>query len=193
MTIDHDLGPAAGQVSGLIAGVREDHLSLATPCEQWTVDDLLRHLLDLTAAFAAAASKAPYPAGVSGGLAGDWRNRLDTQLDDLVAAWRTAEAWEGDASAGGVTMPAPVMGVVALDELVLHGWDLAQATGQPYDADPASVRACLGFAASMSVPGEEAGREGLYGPVVPVPDDAPDLVRLLGFAGRDPGDGWRDR
>lgn len=83
-------------------------------------------------------------------------------------------------------MPAQVMGVVALDELVVHGWDLARATGQPFTADPASLRESLGFAASMSEPGQEAGREGLYGPVVRVPDDAPDLDRLLGFAGRDP-------
>ena len=78
------------------------------------------------------------------------------------------------------------MGVVALDALVLHGWDLARATGQPFNVDSASVQACLGFAASMSEPGQEAGREGLYGPVARVPDDAPDLDRLLSFAGRDP-------
>ena len=83
-------------------------------------------------------------------------------------------------------MPAGIMGIVALDELVLHGWDLARATGQPFQADPASVRASLGFAASMSEPGQEAGREGLYGPVVAVPSTASDLDRLLGFAGRDP-------
>ena len=84
-------------------------------------------------------------------------------------------------------MPAEIMGMVALDELVLHGWDLARATGQPFHADPASVQASLGFfAASMSEPCQEAGREGLYGPVVPVPDGASDLDRLLGFAGRDP-------
>lgn len=47
----------------------------------------------------------------------------------------------------------------------------------------------LGFAASMSEPGQDAGRESLYGPVVPIPADAPDLDRLLGFAGRDPH--WR--
>lgn len=83
-------------------------------------------------------------------------------------------------------MPAEVMGVVALDELVLHGGDLARATGQPFQADPASVQASLGFAASMSEPDQQAGREGLYGPVVAIPPGASDLDQLLGFAGRDP-------
>ena len=78
------------------------------------------------------------------------------------------------------------MGVVALDELVLHGWDLARATGQQFQADPASVQASLGFAVSMSEPEQQAGREGLYGPVVAIPSDASELDQLLGFAGRGP-------
>lgn len=189
MTIDQDLAPAAEQVSRLAAGVRDEQLDLSTPCAQWSVADLLRHLLELTSAFTAAARKAPFPGDGSGRpaqLPPDWRSLLGDRLAVLVAAWREPEAWEGEAEAGGVTMPADVMGVVALDELVLHGWDLARATGQSFDADPASVQACTGFAAAMSVPGEEAGRAGLYGPVVEVPADARGLDRLLGLAGRDP-------
>ncbi|GAA4484697.1 TIGR03086 family metal-binding protein [Rhodococcus olei] len=189
MTIDHDLAPAAEQVSRLAAGVRENQLDLPTPCAQWSVADLLRHLLELTAAFTAAARKTPFPGDGSGRpahLPPDWRTRLDAGLDALVDAWRAPAAWAGEAEAGGVTLPADVMGVVALDELFLHGWDLARATGQRFDSDPATVQGCLGFAAAMSEPAEEAGREGLYGPVVPVPSDAPDLDRLLGFAGREP-------
>ncbi|CAM2953907.1 TIGR03086 family metal-binding protein [Prescottella defluvii] len=189
MTIEHDLGPAAAQLARLAAGVRSDHFDRPTPCTDWSVADLLRHLLELTNAFTAAARKAPFPADGSArptDLPADWQAQFDGQLDALAEAWREPGAWQGEAEAGGVTMPAAVMGVVALDELVLHGWDLARATGQPFDADPAAVEASLGFAASMSVPGEEAGREGLYGPVVPVPDDASDLDRLLGYAGRDP-------
>ena len=41
-------------------------------------------------------------------------------------------------------MPAPAMAVVALDELVIQGWDRAVATDQPYAPDEPSVQACLG-------------------------------------------------
>lgn len=189
MTIDFDLEPAAAQVARVADGVRDEHLGLPTPCTDWSVADLLQHLLELTTAFTAAARKAALPedgAAQATGLPADWREQLVRHLDVLVAAWREPAAWQGETEAGGVTMPADVTAAVAVDELVLHGWDLARATGQPFESDPVSVEASLGFAASMSVPGEEAGREGLYGPVVPVPDDAPALDRLLGYAGRDP-------
>lgn len=86
-------------------------------------------------------------------------------------------------------MPAPVMAVVALDELVVHGWDLAVATGQEYRSDDDSVRRCLAFAESVG--DDPEARAGLYGPVVPVPADAPLLDRLLGATGRDPR--WQPR
>lgn len=189
MTIGYDLTLPAAQLARLADGVDDDQLGAATPCGDWSVAVLLGHLLGLTVAFTAAASKGPFPASApepDGRLPADWKDQLHERLDALVAAWRAPEAWEGETEAGGVTMPAEIMGVVALDELVLHGWDLAQATGQPFHADPASVQASLGFAAWMSEPGQEAGREGLYGPVLAIPDDAPALDRLLGFAGRDP-------
>jgi uncharacterized protein (TIGR03086 family) len=82
-------------------------------------------------------------------------------------------------------MPAPAMGVVALNEVLVHGWDLAVATGQPYRPDPASAEKCLAFAIEFAGSAPEA-RDGIYGPVVPVPDDAPVFDRLLGQTGRDP-------
>lgn len=67
--------------------------------------------------------------------------------------------------AGGVTMPAETIGTVALDELVLHGWDLARATGQPFSCDPVSSAAVLAFTAASAQPEHAAGRDGLFGPV----------------------------
>jgi uncharacterized protein (TIGR03086 family) len=84
-----------------------------------------------------------------------------------------------------------VAGLVALDELVVHGWDIARATGQPYDCDPASLEAVHGFVLQFSEPGLEAEREGLFGPVVDVPADAPLLDRVIGLTGRDPA--WSRR
>jgi uncharacterized protein (TIGR03086 family) len=85
-----------------------------------------------------------------------------------------------------VKLPAEQMGVVALDELVIHGWDLARGTGQSFHCDPTSTAAVLAFTRESAQPEHAAMRDGLFGPVVDVTDDAPPLDRALGFAGRDP-------
>ncbi|MCW2534490.1 MAG: hypothetical protein JWQ26_189 [Modestobacter sp.] len=190
-TTTPDLAPQAAAVSRLVAGVRDDQLPDPTPCADTPVAGLLDHLVGLTLAFRLAAEKSPLPGAASASaadLAPDWRERLPRQLQELVAAWRSPAAWEGNALAGGVQLPAAAMGVVALNEVLVHGWDLAVATGQPYDVDGAAAAACLRFTVDFAAGAPEA-RAGMYGPVVPVPDDAPVLDRLLGQTGRNPS--WR--
>jgi uncharacterized protein (TIGR03086 family) len=187
-----DLAPAAKRMAALVGGVSDNQLGGVTPCPAYTLGDLLDHVGGLSIAFTAAARKAELPGG-SQGPSGDasrleegWRDRIARDLDTLAAAWTEPQAWTGTAVAGGVEMPAEVAALVALDELVVHGWDVARASGQPFDVDPVSLEAVHGFVAQFSGPGQEESRAGLFGPVVPVPDDAPLLDRVVGMAGRDP-------
>ena len=185
-----DMGAAADQVARVVAGIRDDQLDDPTPCDGTSVRALLDHVVGLTYAFRRAAEKTPLPDAPSAsadGLVDDWRTRLPAQLSALAEAWRSPGAWEGMASAGGVTMPAPAMATVAMDEVVVHGWDLAVATGQPYSVSDEDAVVCTSFAGAVGESPEE--RAGLYGPRVPVPADAPPLDRLLGLTGRDPA--WR--
>ncbi|SOC50307.1 TIGR03086 family protein [Blastococcus aggregatus] len=186
-TPNFDLAPAADELRRVAGAVDDAQLDGPTPYGPMTVAGLLDHLLGLTLACRMAAEKV-VPGGApqadAANLAADWRTRLPARLDELVQAWRKPDAWEGMAEAGGVQMPGAVMAVVALDELVVHGWDLAVATGQEYRPDEASAQRCLEFAASFG--DDPEARAGLYGPVVPVPEDAPLLDRLLGQTGRDP-------
>lgn len=201
MTAILDLDPPARQLMRLLHGVTDDQLSARTPCAAYIVGDLLDHLMGLTIAFRNAATKSTGSResgvdessrksrpgeGRAANLHPDWRRLLPLQLNELVAAWRDPAAWEGTTEAGGVTLPAEVMGSVALDELVLHGWDLARGTGQSFECDPNSAEVCFEFTSAMSTPGEEGSREGLFGPVVDVPLDAPLFHRALGLSGRDP-------
>ncbi len=186
-TMQLDLGPQAAELARVVAGIRDDQLGDPTPCAGTPVAGLLAHVVDLTTAFRMAAEKTPVSGGPSASaddLPPDWRTGIPAQLDALVEAWRRPSAWEGAAEAGGVTMPAPVAAAVALDEVLVHGWDLAVATGQDYRPDPASVQECLEMVGDRTAATDEP--EGLFGPVVPVPDDAPAFDRLLGQTGRDP-------
>ncbi len=189
-----DLEPAAREVIRLLDGVTDDRMADPTPCVDMPVAALLDHLMGLSMAFtwaarkttpAAAPDAAGPPAPSAERLDPQWRTVLPERLEELVEAWRSPAAWEGETVAGGVTLPAEQMAVVALDELVLHGWDLASATGQPFRCDEASTAAVLAF--TTAVAQEDAvAREGLFGPEVTVPPDAPAFDRALGLAGRDP-------
>ena len=187
-----DLEPAAREVRRLLGGVADEQMADPTPCAGTSVAGLLDHLMGLTLAFTWAAQKqtvagerGPAQAGADK-LDPAWRTVLPQRLEQLVDAWRVPSAWDGVTAAGGATLPAAVTGVVALDELVLHGWDLARATGQPFRCDPISTEAVLEFTRQTTLPANEAMRAGIFGPVVAVPDTALALDRALGYAGRDP-------
>ena len=90
--------------------------------------------------------------------------------------------------AGGLDMPAEVAGRVAINEIVVHGWDIATATGQPYSCEPELLEAAYEFVQS-AVDQNPEGTPGLFGAPVAVPDDAPLLDRLIGLTGRDPAGG----
>ena len=184
-----DLGPAGERLLAVAGNVGDHQLDDPTPCEGRTVGQLVQHLVGLTQAFRAAAAKdfGPFTdtSPDDGGwpdVEPGWREALGEHVPRLVAAWREPGAWEGMTRAGGVDLPGQVGGLVALDELVLHGWDLARATGQSYDCDDATAGACLQFVGGF----DEGGTPGLFGPSVQVGPDASAFEQLLARSGRDP-------
>jgi hypothetical protein len=154
---------AASAMATVVRGVRDDQLGGPTPCPAYRVGDLAEHVGGLTVAFVHAARKTDLPGEAGPG-----------------------DAWTGTTMAGPVEMPAPAAALVVLDELVVHAWDLAVATGQPYAPDPLDVAACQSFVDQFDPPEADGG---LFGPPVPVAPDASPLDRLLGRTGRDPA--WR--
>lgn len=188
-----DLGPQARIVARLAESVTDGQLTAVTPCPDCAVRNLLGHILTLSVAFRDAARKDlgattdTSPNAAVPDIGPGWREELPKVLDDLADAWRDPAAWTGDTRAGGVDLPGALAGAVVADELVIHGWDLARATGQDYAPDPAALDSALGF---LRAAADDPGRgNGLFGPVVPVPPEAPLLDRAVGLSGRDPR--WR--
>jgi uncharacterized protein (TIGR03086 family) len=182
-----DLSPAADQLKAVAAGIGDDQFDLLTPCAPWTVADLLDHVMGLTDAFRASAEKsaplagAPHASGAA--LDPDWRRVLPIRLDAMAAAWRDPAAWTGMTEVGGVTLPAEAIGAFGLNELIVHGWDLARATGQPFTADPASTAVVTGLLSAM---GPENRGAGGFALALAVDADAAPLDRAVALAGRNP-------
>src|SRR5690349_3420993 len=183
-----NFAPACERTANALRNVTDDQLEGRTPCDKLRLRDLVGHIGGLALAFTAAARKdfgplTDTPPVEGAPLDDDWRTAYPKRLAELAQAWQQPGAWEGMTRAGGVDFPAEVGGVVALTEVVVHGWDLAAATGQPYDVDPATLGAVLPHVTAIAAEGPV---EGLFGPAVAVADDAPDLDRMIALTGRDP-------
>ncbi|NYD31880.1 TIGR03086 family metal-binding protein [Nocardioides kongjuensis] len=185
-----DLGPATATLRDLVTSVSDDQLTLPTPCPAYSVGDLVDHVGGLARAFTEAARKSPAPGSEQGGsgdasrLEDGWRERIASDLGQLADAWRDPAAYDGMTAAGGLDLPGDVAAAVALNEVVVHGWDLATALGRPFAASDTDVAACLAFARPFSTPEAAAERGPAFGPVLPVPDGATPLVELLALLGR---------
>lgn len=186
-----DLEPATRTLTDLVAGVRDEQLNGPTPCIGTSVGAMLDHIDGLALAFTAAAKHTTPPGGSRAPsadatrLSSDWRTRIPSRLAELAQAWRDQSAWTGMTKAGGQDLPSELAGVIALDEVVIHGWDLAVATGQPFDCASPLLEAVHGFVHS-SAEQNPRGTPGLFGPPIAVPKDAPLLDQVIGLAGRDP-------
>ncbi len=177
-----DLTPAAHEMTRLVGLVSDDQLDDPTPNDGWQVSNLLEHVLEFATVFTLNASKSPIE--LAGGLPDDWRTAIPTQLEALGTAWSEESAWEGRVSAGGVDMSAPENALVAVEELVLHGWDLAVSTGDELRVRSEDLAKVEEFQNLFSEAIESG--QGPYGPRVAVASEAERLHQVLGVAGRDP-------
>ncbi len=182
------VGSAREAFLGVLATVPAGALDEPTPCEHYTVRGLLNHLLYWTPRLATAVRGESPPAPTGGEnetdlVTDDWRAVLAADVGRLVKALRDPSAWDGVVPFGAAELPAHRVGAMALIEFVVHGWDLAVATGVEFRCEPevalAVFRALEEFA--------PAGRQhGVFGAEVPVAENAVPIARLLGLSGRDP-------
>lgn len=184
----HLMTRAATSTAKVVGAIEPSQLTAPTPCAEYDVRSLINHLLFWGPSLEAAARKEARmpPAAAESDIdltTGDRTPDLANQLLRTADAWSDPTAWDGVTSLGGQDSPAPLIGGMVLVEFVVHGWDLARATGRQatYDDD------VLDYVHNEALGHAAFGREmGLYGPEIPVSPDAPVLNRTLGLTGRDP-------
>lgn len=175
---------AAGE---LIAGITPEQWSRPTPCTDWDVRVLVTHLSNGNRRFAAAlagdgASSTPDPPQPAAAGDDDVVTAFRESADAVVAAFRRPGALERTVEVPFGTVPGAVALHLRLTEVLVHGWDVARATGQvaAFPEDLAEQELAFTRDALGAVP---PGRSP-FAPPTPAPDTAPAIDRLAACLGR---------
>ena len=166
-------------VEQVVDGISPDQLQRQTACAGFTVEGVLEHMIAGATSFAPAFRGEEATAEAGGGSV---RERWRRAMADLLAAVHSPGAQERTVSAPFGEVPGSVFArFVAFDGLV-HGWDLATATGQPYSPPDNVVREVDTFARQALT---DAMREGdTFAVPTDAPSDASPMEQLVAFTGR---------
>ena len=169
-----------------VMAVGPDDWARPTPCSEWTVRDLARHLVyeELWAP--------PLLAGATVAEIGD-RFEGDILGADPQAAWKEAAAASVDAATPdrlaatvhlsfGDFPGSEYLGQLTADH-VIHAWDLARGTGGDERLDPDLVQFVHDF---MTPQVDQWAAAGVFAPAAEVPPDADLQAKLLAMTGRTP-------
>jgi uncharacterized protein (TIGR03086 family) len=181
------MASAISETARIVAGVDAGQLGDPTPCTDWDVRTLLNHIILWTAYNA---EQRAYGGGVGEDLMSKdfaaepgFADDYAAQAGKAVAAWSDPAAWERELNVMGSATPAADVAELLIAEAVLHGWDLAVATGQRYRCDAATAAV---VARVVEAQAELFRQYQGFAEAVPVPDSAPAFDRALALSGRDP-------
>ncbi|MZD05618.1 TIGR03086 family protein [Streptomyces sp. SID5785] len=176
---------AAARAVPVVAGIADGDLARPTPCAQYTVKDLVNHLVQVLVQFRGLAAKEDSDFSATPDVVGEdpagWRDRFAREAAELAAAWSRPGAEDG--TSGAMNMPARLVGSMALLDLTVHAWDLARATGRSYEVPPEVVGTLRAAVAELA---PTARKMNVFGAEVEVPDSASEFERLLAATGRRP-------
>jgi uncharacterized protein (TIGR03086 family) len=175
-------------VQPLVAAVASDQWDGPTPCREWDVRALVGHIVAANNLFAGVLTGTPLAEMQARRPADPLGDDPDGAYRDAAAAVLAAFRAPG-ALERPVTIPfGTVPGAVALDvrivDVLVHGWDLARATGRTVSFPDEIVEQAIAFS-GPALAGLPADRSP-FAPAAEVAADAPPLDRLVALLGRSP-------
>lgn len=174
---------ATAWMTELLANVTEQQYALSTPCTEFDVHGLIRHIVGTGKRAAAAGAGRDVMS-----VAVDLPNHAAADYAPIVAG--AIDSWRDDSRLiAPIVVPwgeVPGAGVLwgYVNETLVHGWDLAVATGQPARADAAAVEGAFAFAQRFIPEQIRALDEVPFGPVVEPRPEADATERLANWSGR---------
>jgi uncharacterized protein (TIGR03086 family) len=182
-----EMTAAADAAARTVGNVRQDQFGEPTPDTEWDVRNLLNHLILWTSHSlerrAHGESVAPELMEKDFAADPDFAAAYRAQLDRALAAWADPAVWDRELNVMGSATPASDVAGLIVAEMVLHGWDLAVATGQSYEVTDAAASAAL---AAVEANADLFRQYKGFAEPVTVAVDAPVLDRTLALSGRDP-------
>lgn len=175
-----DLERALGVTTTIVRGIPDDRRDAPSPCADWTVADVVEHVISGNLGVARALGPDLADAPVDTETLGA---RFRSSAEVTVAAFAVPGALEGTVTVPFGTVPVPVALGLRTVEALVHGWDVAVASGQ----DPAQLpddvaQAGIAFTESMFANADRTRMP--FAPAVPVAPSAPAIDRLAGLLGR---------
>ena len=155
----------------------EDDLARPTPCAEYTVGEVGQHVVRSMALLASVAGAAD-----GSTMAGSLEEQVTVSAEAALATWRR-RGLGGSVAVGRSTLPASLAVEIIPLELLVHGWDIARATGSGIDVPPEVAGYVLGRARELVTP-DKRGRR--FAAEVPAGPQATVLERLIAFTGREP-------
>jgi uncharacterized protein (TIGR03086 family) len=182
-----EMAAAAAETTRTVGGVSEDQLGDPTPCGDWDVRTLLNHIILWTAY---SAEQRAYGGSVAEELMNkdfaaepDFAADYAAQVDKALAAWSDPAAWARELGVMGSATPAADIAALLIAEMVLHGWDLARATGQDFQCGDEVAAVVL---RTVQEQGDLFRQYKGFADKVAVPEDASTVDKALAESGRDP-------
>ncbi|MGH2758393.1 MAG: TIGR03086 family metal-binding protein [Actinomycetota bacterium] len=182
------LEAAVSSTDHVVKGIRGKDLAVSTPCSEWNVKQLMNHVVGtLWLADGLFNDRKPRYAVAPGALP-----KSDLVGDDPAKAYAKAsrvalDAAAADGAIGGThdtplgMMPGVALAGFTTMDVLVHGWDLAQATGQSTDPDDDLVALVTAFAKQAIT---DATRAPTIGPAVRAPRGATPIQKLVAYLGR---------
>lgn len=160
-------------VQPVLRSITAEDADRRTPCPELPVGPLVDHLVTSMVGLGAMVGATVTEVG------GSAEHRVSTAADQAITAWRRADL-DGTVPGPAGEMPASVAAALVSAEILLHGWDLAQALGRTVEVSDEVVA----YVSGLSEPILPMARGRFFADEVPAPADASPLDRFAAFAGR---------
>jgi uncharacterized protein (TIGR03086 family) len=187
MDLNTALDQALAATGRIVAGIKPAQLEASTPCPDFTVKALLDHVVGVNQMFFLAARDKKVDVSKMSGAGDDPASAFDLSAKEASEAWKAPGILEEQVELPFGTFPGAVALNMFISETVVHGWDVAKATGQSTEID--TKLAEVSWEAVKDLPDAFRGGPGSgmpFGPKVEAPAGASPGDRLIAHMGRQP-------